>query len=930
MVTGEMIRSKGEKTTQSSKAWKTRYFLIYSLLFVGMALLVFWPYIENHKSFVWVVDGVHQHFRAMVLYSRWLKTIAQNLFVNHVFEIPTFSFSIGYGSDILTTLNYYMIGDPLTFFAGFVPEKYLLHFYDFLTIFRIYLSGVVFSLFCFYREKKNTVAILCGSFIYAFSGYALFALRHPFFLNAMIYLPLVLLGVEMIIREKKTWLLTFSVFICAISNFYFFYMIACFTVVYVLLRVLLLCLCKQQKEAFSSFGRITYSSVLGVLLGAFLLFPVILVFLKDERRGTDNAVSLFYGAGHYKEVIKGFVSFNNPDAYCILGYSAFILIAIFLLYRCGRDREHHFLQILFPILTCGLIFPAVGYALNGFAYVTCRFIFGYTLLIAYIVVVMWDSFLEVPKKMILECMLVLVLYVVLCIVLGIWINNNMYSTLLVGFIVLLLFLLKPKDGRDDEWKRIKAFALMFGILCSVYSNGSHCNSSNAYSYHNSFLRLEDFEEKLYSDESKAVAELNDMSGFARYSGTYITRNASAMTGASSTQYYWSLSDPRVFQFQSAVGNLDNVAVYNYSTLDDRTILNALTAVKYFVNRTGRNENRVPYGYSPLKQENSKFDIYENQNALPFAYTYSEYIGKDVFEDMNPLEKEECMLHAVVSKEALPIDRITDYDTDLKSIPYQAQIPEGMRLDGNLLFVSSDNGELVLFFDGLTDSETYLLFEGLQYGYLDENGVFISKPEHGTECVTVGVCTYEEDDPETEITNKDITLPTVYSRNYTGRTDFAVNLNYSKAARKRIALTFSNAGVYRWENMEVVCNTLNHFEEEIHKRRSDIPEQLDLHNSNAAFATQFVTGCIELAEDKAFVLNIPYSDGWTAYVDGEKQKTFCANLMFTGLNLDKGRHEVKLVYHTPGLRFGTCVSCIALAILIAIQVKKKTMGEEVNE
>ena len=60
-------------------------------------------------------------------------------------------------------------------------------------------------------------------------------------------------------------------------------------------------------------------------------------------------------------------------------------------------------------------------------------------------------------------------------------------------------------------------------------------------------------------------------------------------------------------------------------------------------------------------------------------------------------------------------------------------------------------ETVLFFDGLTDSETYLLFEGLQYGYLDENGVFISKPEHGTECVTVGVCAYEEDAPETEIT-----------------------------------------------------------------------------------------------------------------------------------------------------------------------------------
>ena len=49
---------------------------------------------------------------------------------------------IGYGSDNLTTLHYYVIGDPLTLLSVFVPEKDTEILYELLIFLRIYLAGI--------------------------------------------------------------------------------------------------------------------------------------------------------------------------------------------------------------------------------------------------------------------------------------------------------------------------------------------------------------------------------------------------------------------------------------------------------------------------------------------------------------------------------------------------------------------------------------------------------------------------------------------------------------------------------------------------------------------------------------------------------------------------------------------------------------------
>ena len=79
------------------------------------------------------------------------------------------------GSDVLTTLHYYAIGDPLTLIAAFIPEEHMLRFYEILLILRLYLAGVAFSCYCFYRGKRDNCAVLAGTFLYVFCGYALFS-----------------------------------------------------------------------------------------------------------------------------------------------------------------------------------------------------------------------------------------------------------------------------------------------------------------------------------------------------------------------------------------------------------------------------------------------------------------------------------------------------------------------------------------------------------------------------------------------------------------------------------------------------------------------------------------------------------------------------------------------------------------------------------
>ena len=197
---------------------------LYTILFIGMSLLVFSWYFFAKRTFIWQSDGWTQHYKALFYYARYLRSVIKTLLAEHRFSVPSWDFSLGEGNDILQTLHYYVIGDPFTVMSVLVPVRFMYLYYNMIVLLRLYLSGIIFICLCLQTGKNGRYAVLAGSMTYVFCYWAVYtSARHPYFVNPMIYFPLMIIGIEKILRKERPYLFIITLFLSAVSNFYFFY-----------------------------------------------------------------------------------------------------------------------------------------------------------------------------------------------------------------------------------------------------------------------------------------------------------------------------------------------------------------------------------------------------------------------------------------------------------------------------------------------------------------------------------------------------------------------------------------------------------------------------------------------------------------------------------------------------------------------------------
>ena len=109
-----------KSTTLKSKA---SYYFRFTILFLTTALITYAPFILLKKSLVWEHDSYTQHLKALVFISKWYRQSLKSLLRLDFKALSTYSFSIGYGSDTITTLAYYGVGDPFYVLSALVPVK---------------------------------------------------------------------------------------------------------------------------------------------------------------------------------------------------------------------------------------------------------------------------------------------------------------------------------------------------------------------------------------------------------------------------------------------------------------------------------------------------------------------------------------------------------------------------------------------------------------------------------------------------------------------------------------------------------------------------------------------------------------------------------------------------------------------------------------
>ena len=304
------------------------------------------------------------------------------------------------------------------------------------------------------------------------------------------------------------------------------------------------------------------------------------------------------------------------------------------------------------------------------------------------------------------------------------------------------------------------------------------------------------------------------------------------------------------------------------------------------------------------------------------------LGKD-YSEMSVTEKQQALLQGVVLKESsLPKAELSFNDQE---IPYYTSEGKGCRLKNGKIIVTSENAQLKLVFEGEENAETYLVAEGLDYDGLSPREMISDKKwekmttyEQNKLLEENGRWRYWKESQKASIQlggrflKKSIRIFTDKYNAYSGKHNFLCNTGYSEKGRHTITLTFENTGVYSFDSLKVYSQPMTGIDRQTRKLKEEVLTDIKTQNNE-------IGGKISLSDRKALVFSIPYSEGWIAYVDGEKNEIQEANTMYMALELPKGEHEIRLVYSTPYLKTGLCLTCIGVLcyiVLVLINRKKK--------
>lgn len=976
--TGRMLRKEGRSV-----------YLSYTILFACFAAFIFCGFFLPYgKSLICGADGVNQHLMTLTYCGEYLRSILKNLFVEHRLSIPMFDFSIGYGSDIIQTLHYYGFGDPLNLLSVFVPAAYTEYLYGVLIVLRMFLAGITFI--CFMRTKKNEpLPLVLGAITYAFCSYVLMlGFKHPLFCTGLIYAPLVFLGIDRVLEEKSPALFIFSLALAVLSNFYFGYMICIYMVLYAAAVYLGGYRRRGVGHFFKTVGKFALFSVNALMIPAIVFLPQVVNILGLYRINADHYVGVFHALSYYKSLFGAFLrtsAVGNAGRDMYLGFTGVALLCFFA--ALLRPKKNKTLLFGFGVSLLFAIFPFFGSVLNGFSYVSNRWCWIVTLLVSAGLTLNFDELFALNEKEQRMLLLLTGVYAVCVCLLPASTNAIALAMLAAAFAALVIVGRKQKETMDPlRARRAVACLVLLCLALQIYQ----LFSMNGQNFLTQFMDIGTAYK--YTGEqsvSSAIKEKSEEDGFYRYDNLTIAGensdiyNDAMLSDSNSTSFFFSMSNHNVSDFLRQI-SLNTSLEYIYPNTGNRLILQYLTGARYIAGLdVGLNEFYSPVGKVTLEYEanirgddlglgymrgvenigaadgDTSYTIMESDDVLPMGYTYDSVYPAEEYEKLNSIQKQNVFLQAAVTDTQLPLPTAAIRTDDVQTVDVlgRAATDAGIEIRENAIVVSEPNSSMVLHVPMQNMSEFYILWNGFdfepysKYDYIQslsdrrasqvESGKGLNKlsekllkqkkrNEQRQESVHV------EFSSRVPFCAESILYRTKYGMYYSGNDSFAVNIGYVPSEELagdieegEIMVTFQDMGVYSFDSLVGVTQSVAHIREDARQRKQSILENVQIDDN-------YVGGTISLESPKLLATQIPYSDGWRVSVDGEEAELVQVNSMFCGVMLQPGDHSVEFHYRTPYMGTALILTCGGLLLaagtltVCRLSRKKRAAADEAGE
>lgn len=742
--------------------------------------------------------------------------------------------------------------------------------------FIIGLKAVASAVTCVYylskKFKNKELYLIPLGIIYAFQAYFSAYYWNIMWLDGMVFLPLITLGIERIVN-KQTWkFYTITLAIMLIANYFIGYMICIFSVVYFLIYNTYKFKFKKEnikkeilkwiKNSFI-FGA---SSLLGGMLTFFLLIPMFTSMQSISATGGTIPTSQYYDflpidfiKGHLTGVnttVFASDDITNPNVSC-----GILCIALLLAYLINIDipmKNKIAYLLLIGFFICAFFIPQLDYILHAF-HVPNDLPYRYSFLYSFSLIIVSAYGLINIKKIkfpILAFAYVILMILLLSISQDEWADISTNMIYINMILLTLYFIFYSGIYFLNNMKTIFYIALCavacIDVIVSINYNWDISQDMNLF----------------YSDYNDTVSLLNSVKA-SDNELFYRIENTNMMTLNDGSWYnYYGVTSFSSMAYESMAILQNNLGmpgneINSYAYVQSTPIYDLMFDIKYFIGNT------------------NDFNRYIEINTIEETaneFTYNVGLGFGV-------DKSIESWNYTHSNPFIIQNDFIEKSTGIKDTLKEAHL----------------NKAEEIYNDGAT---TILKYKFENPG---DNLYYYSR-DYNIEGMIVGECLYYKNSENIDFSNYPDEVNYTYMDSYEERK--VININ-SGEEEITIYVIYNN---YYSKGFDLYYIDQNSFSEAVSILKNN---KLDI----TSFKEHTIEGNIYLEENMDIYTSIPYDEGWTVYIDGKEVETYDLGNALLTVKGSKGNHKIKFVYKIPYFIVGCICSLIALLILIIPNIIK---------
>ena len=777
-----------------------------------------------------------------------------------------YSWNIGMGSNYLALFAYYS-ASPFNWLMPLLPSQYLIEFMSYMVVFKIGLCGFTFAYFLKGKFGKKDLTVLLFSVFYAMSGFVAAYNWNVMWMDCLVLAPLILLGLERLVKEGRTGLYCVTLALSILTNYYISIMICIFLCLY--FCMLLPDIVQKgagkanRSRIWLAVGRFSLFSILAGGMAAILLLPEISALYTTEftQSAFPKKLTWYFPfldvlARHAVGVSRETGLDHWPNIFC--SSAVFFLIPLYFFHKEIPLKEKLSRLLLCAFLIVSFSANKLTFIWHGFNYpdsLPCRQSFLYILL------VLTMCFEVVQKKDGFSL-------------------TELARSVCFGICFLLI---AQKTVTDDAFTQgmfllSAALVLSYGLLLYVYKKGAARTAEPAPVSEPGKKRR--FLPRPDSRTCLAIAALLLVTSEATFN---MAHTSVSTTGRSSylenIPAYQALAartketDPDFYRFEkfSRVTKNDG-ALGNFPTASLFSSTSGANITDWY-DRMGLTESKVFYcfdGQTPFSGA-----------LLSVRYMFSRTKSEDP--ELYTLIDEQDGVYLYRCNYTLPAGFLLKEDWNLSSEDQEEGSAHPFELQNRMAASTGVSGDL---------------FDLIQVW--EENG----RAEFTTE--TAGhYYAYCGNSKVDEVRISSDSLDKSYTKVHY---DYILDLGHHEAGDN---ITLENE-----EDGDL----------DVHVARLNIPVLAEVLSEIGSepftvdsWDTTNLSGSVTASGEERLLLSVAYDIGWSVTIDGKEAETEPYDGLFLSVTVPEGTHTIALHYAIPGLKGGILASLTSLFAFLVLQL-----------